>query len=80
MVGYGDKLRTYEETCELFNQEYPDRPPIATFTVGKLVAKFTETGSVHDLPRQGRPRVKEETRLDLLYLKLKKILTILQGN
>jgi hypothetical protein len=27
--------------------------PIASFTVGKLVAKFTETGSVHDLPRQG---------------------------
>ncbi|CAH1378921.1 unnamed protein product [Tenebrio molitor] len=50
------------------------------FTVGKLVAKFTETGSAHDLPRQGRPRVKEETRLDLLYLKLKKILTILQGS
>jgi hypothetical protein len=23
MDGYGDKLRTHEETCELFNQEYP---------------------------------------------------------
>jgi hypothetical protein len=29
MVGYGDKLRTHEETCELFYQEHLDIPPIA---------------------------------------------------
>jgi hypothetical protein len=34
MVGYGDKLRTHEETCKLFNQEHP----IARSTVSKLVA------------------------------------------
>jgi hypothetical protein len=33
-VGYGDKLRTHEETCELFNQEHP----IGRSTVSKLVA------------------------------------------
>ena len=65
MVGYGDNLRTHGEACELFNQEHPDRPPIARSTVSKLVAKFTETGSVHDLPRQGRPRVNEVTKLNV---------------
>jgi hypothetical protein len=34
MVGYGDKLRTHEETCKLFNQEHL----IARSTVSKLVA------------------------------------------
>jgi hypothetical protein len=32
----------------------------------KLVAKFSETGYVQDLPPQGRPRVNDETRLDVL--------------
>lgn len=66
MVGYGDRIRTHEEACELFNQEHLDRPPIVRSTVSKLVAKFTETGSVRDLPRQGRPRVNDETRLNVL--------------
>jgi hypothetical protein len=33
---------------------------IARSTVSKLVAKFTEAESVHDLPRQGRPRGNEK--------------------
>lgn len=66
MVGYGDRLRTHDEACVLFNQEHPDRQPIARSTVSKLVAKFTETGSVKDLPRQGRPRISEEVRLNVL--------------
>ncbi|KAL1493663.1 hypothetical protein ABEB36_009361 [Hypothenemus hampei] len=26
MIGYGDRTRTQEEVCELFNNKYPDRP------------------------------------------------------
>ena len=28
-------------------------------SVRKLIARFEETGSVHDLPRTGRPRIHE---------------------
>lgn len=66
MVGYGDRLRSHQEACDLFNQHHPDRPPIARSTVSKVVAKFVETGSVNDLPRQGRPRVSEEVKLNVV--------------
>jgi transposase len=66
MVGYGDRLRSHQETCELFNQEHANRPPIARSTVSKIVAKFSETGSVRDLPRQGRPLISDETKLNVL--------------
>lgn len=66
MVGYGDRQRTHAEACELFNHEHPDRPPINRSTVTKLVVKFTETGSVKDRPRQGRPQVGEHVKLNVL--------------
>lgn len=65
MVGYGDRQRTHREVCELFNQEHPDRLPIVRSTVSKLVVKFREHGCVKDLPRQDRPTVNEETKLNV---------------
>ena len=66
MVGYGDRLRSHQETCELFNQEHANRPPIARSTVSRIVAKFSETGSVRDLPRQGHLPISDETKLNVL--------------
>jgi hypothetical protein len=66
MVGYGDMIRSHEEACRLFNQEHADRPPIARSTVSRIVSKFFETGSVKDLPRQGRPQINEDTKLQIL--------------
>lgn len=66
MIGYGDRLRTHAEACELFNQEHPDRLPITRSTVSKLFAKFSAFGSVKDLPRQGRPQIDEEIKLNVL--------------
>lgn len=66
MVGYGDRIRSHEEACNLFNEEHPDRPPIARSTVSRLVSKFLETGSVKDVSRQGRPKINDETKLNVL--------------
>lgn len=66
MVGYGDRLRTHQEACDLFNEGHHNEPPISRSTVSRVVTKFIETGSVKDLPRQGRPQVNEEIRLNML--------------
>lgn len=66
MVGYGDKLRSHEEACALFNEVHNERPPISRSTVSRVVAKYHETRSVKDLPRTGRPKVSDETKLNAL--------------
>jgi transposase len=45
-----------------FNARHPRRTPIGFSTVGKVVRKFKETGSVMDKPRSGRPSVSDETK------------------
>lgn len=65
MVGYGDRLRTHEEACDVFNAKYPEKQ-ISTSTVSRLVAKYDESGSVADLPRSGRPSTSNETKLNIL--------------
>lgn len=66
IVGCGDKIRSHEEACQFFNAENPNRAPISRSTVSKIVAKFAETGSVKDRARQGRPRIEEDRRLNIL--------------
>ena len=65
MVGYGDKLRTHEEACDVFNAKYPEKQ-ISRSTVSRLVARYDESGSVADLPRSGRPSTSNETKLNIL--------------
>ncbi|KAJ8912835.1 hypothetical protein NQ315_014418 [Exocentrus adspersus] len=55
IVGYGDRIRSHEETCDLFNQEHPERAPIARSTVGRLVSKHFATGTVKDREVQENP-------------------------
>jgi transposase len=42
--------------AKVFNEAHPNRTPIAQGTVGKIIKRFRETGSVHDRARSGRPR------------------------
>jgi hypothetical protein len=65
MIGYGDRIRTQQEVCILFNTKYPARP-ITRSTVSKLEIKFRETGSVEDIPRKGRPTIPDDKKLDIL--------------
>lgn len=41
MVGYGDRIRTQAEVCELFNDKYPERP--ITRSVVSKIEKKSET-------------------------------------
>ncbi|XP_057658360.1 uncharacterized protein LOC130895195 [Diorhabda carinulata] len=66
MIGYGNRTRTQQEVCELFNQKYPDRTPISQSTVSKIEKKFREIGHIRDAPKSGRPSISEETQLDVL--------------
>lgn len=68
MRGYGDRIRTYEEVSNLFNDVYPDRPPINKSVVRHTVIRFLETGSVKNRERSGRPKsaTTEEKSIDSL--------------
>ena len=65
MIGYGDRMRTQIEVCQLFNHKYPDQQ-ISQSTVSRVEQKFRNVGHVRDLPRSGRPNHSEETRLNIL--------------
>ncbi|KAJ8983764.1 hypothetical protein NQ317_006096 [Molorchus minor] len=52
MIGYGGRLSTHQEACDVFNDTYPEEQ-ISRFTV-RLVARYDKTPSVADLPRSGR--------------------------
>ncbi|KAJ8915553.1 hypothetical protein NQ315_012437 [Exocentrus adspersus] len=54
--GYGDRIRSYEEAANLFNDTFPNRPPIAKSTVQKTVRRFEQFGFIKDNPRTGRPK------------------------
>lgn len=66
MIGYGDRVRTQQEVCHLFNEKYPDRVPIMQSTVSKIEQKFRQLGHVRDAPKLGRPRINQDKELDLL--------------
>lgn len=68
MRGYGDRVRSYEEVVHLFNDRFPDRPPISKSTVFKTVKRFEDTGSVKDRPRSGRSlsATNEDKSLEIL--------------
>ncbi|MBZ5796693.1 DUF4817 domain-containing protein, partial [Burkholderia contaminans] len=56
MVGYGDRQRSHEAVCHLFNTVHPERNPIAQSTVSRLVRKFRDTGHVKDVLKPGRSK------------------------
>lgn len=57
MRGCGDKMRSYEEVPNLFNNKFPTRDPISKSTVHRTVLRFERTGLVTDEQRSGRPKI-----------------------
>ncbi|PSN51809.1 hypothetical protein C0J52_10891 [Blattella germanica] len=67
MNGYGDRKRTQDEVCTLFNKTHPDRDPISQCTVSRIQNKFNEYGHVRDVKRSGRPSsTNQDMELDIL--------------
>lgn len=53
MRGCGDRQRTQEEVCVLFNMSYPNQEPIVRSTVSKIERNFFESahrllGAIYD--------------------------------
>ncbi|KAJ8955911.1 hypothetical protein NQ318_005459 [Aromia moschata] len=62
-IGCGNKTRTQQEVCNLFNAKYPDNP---ITRVSKIESKFRETGDVKDLPKAGRPKIAQDKNIDIV--------------
>ena len=62
----GADCATNRSVAEKFNRIYPDCEPISNSTVGRMIFKFRETGSVLDKPRNGPPTVSDETRVRVI--------------
>lgn len=63
-IGCGDMVRTQQEVCTMFNNKYPEQP-ITQSTVSKIEKKFREFGTVEDLPKSGRPKINDDTKLNV---------------
>ena len=50
---YGVPGATNRSVAEAFNRRNPNRSPIHQVTVGRLIKRFSETGSVADRPEGG---------------------------
>lgn len=68
MRGYGDRVISYREVRDLFNDTFPERNPISHSTVIKTVQRFELTGSVKDRSKSGRLKsaTDDEHSLDVM--------------
>lgn len=70
MRGFGDRIRTYEEVAQLFNETFRGNAgfSISTSTVYRTINRFHKTGSIKDKLRSGRPATatKDEKSLEVL--------------
>lgn len=65
LLGCGDKTRSQDEVRTLFNAKYPNQH-ISQSTISKIAKKFRETGSVKNIQNGGRPKINDNTKLDIL--------------
>lgn len=65
--GYGDRIRSYREVCELFNALNPDKQ-IKKSTVCRTIKRYQQTGNVKTLPKTGRPKTvaTDDNKLNVL--------------
>jgi transposase len=61
---------SYRQIANDFNARHPRMTPIFFGTVGKVVRKFKETGSVLDKPRSGRPTVMDDKTREAVIAKV----------
>ncbi|KAJ8961900.1 hypothetical protein NQ318_021518 [Aromia moschata] len=64
-IGCGNKTRTQQEVCNLFNAKYSDNP-ITQSIVSKIESKFRETGDVKNLPKSGHPKMTQDKKIDIV--------------
>lgn len=55
MIGWGDRQRSLQDACSIFNETFPGRN-ISKSTASRLLQKLNDTGSVRNRSKSGRRR------------------------
>ncbi|KAJ8938281.1 hypothetical protein NQ318_013020 [Aromia moschata] len=66
MIGYGDRTRTQPEVVRLFQEKYPELPPISQATVSKIETQFRERGHVGQLKKNPPIKLSDDQKLDII--------------
>lgn len=66
MLGCGDKRRNHREVRDMFNEKYPNRPPIGQSTVSRVASKWRTSRTIKDNAKSGRPGISEEKKINIL--------------
>ncbi|KAJ8940568.1 hypothetical protein NQ318_012967 [Aromia moschata] len=69
MIGYGDRTRTQAEVVRLFQEKYPELPPIPQGTVSKIEKQFRECGHVRQLNKNSPKKLSDDQKLDSSYFR-----------
>ncbi|KAJ8957684.1 hypothetical protein NQ318_017576 [Aromia moschata] len=68
MIDYGDRTRTEAEVVRLFQDKYPELPPISQSTVSKIENQFRERGHVRQLMKNPPNRLSDDQKLDVMLM------------
>ncbi|KAJ8947596.1 hypothetical protein NQ318_010108 [Aromia moschata] len=68
LIGYGDPTRTQAEVVRLFQEKYPELPPISQDTVSKIEKQFRERGHVRQLKKNPPNKLSDDQKLDVMLM------------
>ncbi|KAJ8936308.1 hypothetical protein NQ318_004714 [Aromia moschata] len=68
MIGYRDRTRTKGEVIRLFQEKYPELPPISQGTVSKIEKQFRERGHVRQLKKNPPNKLSDHHKLDVMLM------------
>jgi len=66
MIGYGDNTRTQMEVVRLFQEKFPDLPPITQGSISKIEKQFRELGHVRQVKKVAANAISNDTKLNIL--------------
>lgn len=66
MIGYGDNTRTQNEVSRLFQERFPDLPPISQGTISKIEKQFRDFGHVRRIRKTSSKAISNNIKLDAL--------------
>ncbi|KAJ8949619.1 hypothetical protein NQ318_007382 [Aromia moschata] len=68
MIGNGDRTRTQAEVVRLFQEKYPELPPISQGTVSKIEKQFRERGHVRQLKKNPPNKLNDDQKFDVMLM------------
>ncbi|KAJ8955885.1 hypothetical protein NQ318_005433 [Aromia moschata] len=68
LIGYGDRTRTQAEAVRLFQEKYPEFPPISQGTVSKIEKQFRERGHARQVKKNPPNKLSDDQILDVMLM------------